>query len=58
MISYYGRAWNVFKLFFIIHLQEVQRKTGVREVLAISALKDQGIKELRTHLINYSLIDE
>ena len=38
--------------------QEVQRKTGVREVLAISALKDQGIKELRTRLINYSLIDE
>ena len=44
---------QIFKL-----KQEVQRKTGVREVLAISALKDQGIKELRTRLINYSLIDE
>ena len=44
---------QIFKL-----KQEVQRKTGVREVLAISALKDQGIKELRTLLINYSLIDE
>jgi len=44
---------QIFKL-----KQEVQRKTGVREVLAISALKDQGIKELRTCLINYSLIDE
>lgn len=44
---------QIFKL-----KQEVQRKTGVREVLAISVLKDQGIKELRTRLINYSLIDE
>ena len=38
--------------------QEVQKKTGVKEVLTISALKDQGIKELRTRLINYSLKDE
>ena len=38
--------------------QEVQKKTGVKEVLSISALKDQGIKELRTRLINYSLKDE
>jgi len=44
---------QIFKL-----KQEVQQKTGVREVLTISALKDQGIKELRTRLINYSLIDE
>jgi GTP-binding protein len=44
---------QIFKL-----KQEVQKKTGVREVLTISALKDQGIKELRTRLINYSLIDE
>ena len=38
--------------------QEVQKKTGVKEVLTISALKDQGIKELRTRLINYCLKDE
>ena len=38
--------------------QEVQKKTGVKEVLTISALKDHGIKELRTRLINYSLKDE
>ena len=38
--------------------QEVQKKTGVKEVLTISTLKDQGIKELRTRLINYSLKDE
>ena len=44
---------QIFKL-----KQEVQRKTGVREVLAISALKDQGIKELRTRLIRYSLKDD
>ena len=44
---------QIFKL-----KQEVQKKTGVKEVLTISALKDQGIKELRTRLINYSLKDE
>ena len=38
--------------------QEVQKKTGVKEVLTISALKDHGIKELRSRLINYSLKDE
>jgi len=38
--------------------QEVQKKTGVKEVLTISTLKDQGIKELRTRLISYSLKDE
>ena len=38
--------------------QEVQKKTGVKEVLTISALKDQGIKEPRTRLINYCLKDE
>ena len=38
--------------------QEVQNKTGVKEVLTISTLKDQGIKELRRHLISYSLKDE
>tara|TARA_B100001113_G_scaffold1513_1_gene1334 strand:- start:156 stop:746 length:591 start_codon:yes stop_codon:yes gene_type:complete len=38
--------------------QEVQKKTGVKEVLTISALKDQGIKELRSRLISYSLKDE
>ncbi|MFL2726471.1 MAG: ribosome biogenesis GTP-binding protein YihA/YsxC [Gammaproteobacteria bacterium] len=43
---------QIFKL-----KQEVQKKTGVREVLTISTLRDQGIKELRTRLINYSLID-
>lgn len=43
---------QIFKL-----KQEVQKKTRVREVLTISTLKDQGIKELRTRLINYSLID-
>ena len=37
--------------------QEVQKKTGVEEVLIISALKNLGIKELRNHLINYSLHD-
>ena len=35
--------------------KEVQMKTGVKEVLSISALKNQGIKELRTHLLDYSL---
>ena len=35
--------------------KEVQMKTGVEEVLTISTLKNQGIKELRTHLLGYSL---
>ena len=35
--------------------KEVQMKTGVKEVLSISTLKNQGIKELRTHLLDYSL---
>ena len=37
--------------------QEVQKKTGVEKVLIISALKNLGIKELRNHLIKYSLHD-
>ena len=38
--------------------QQVQKKTGVKEVLTISTLKDLGIKELRKRLISYSLKDE
>ena len=38
--------------------QEVQKKTGVKEILTISALKDHGIKELRAHLISYSSKNE
>ena len=37
--------------------QQVQKQTGVKEVLTISALKDQGIKKLRDHLISYSLYE-
>ena len=37
--------------------QEVQKKTGVEKVLIISALKNLGIKELRNHLIKYSIHD-
>ena len=38
--------------------EQVQKKTGVKEVLTISTLKDLGIKELRKRLISYSLKDE
>ena len=37
--------------------QEVQKQTGVKEVLTISALRDQGINKLRDHLISYSLYE-
>ena len=37
--------------------KQVQKQTGVKEVLTISALKDKGIKKLRDHLISYSLYE-